>query len=106
MSSLEFLVRKIQRLKKTDNSYAVDDSYIKYHKEKMLYMTFVNKFGIKNNTDDSKMSYHDEFTVTFQNKARAEKKLFNFPHATRTIDDMQNYASKQRFPHKKSGNTL
>lgn len=99
-------MRKIQKLKKTDTPYTVDETYIKYHKEKMLYMTFVNKFGIRNNSDDSKMSYHDEVTVTFQNKARAEKKLFNFPHATRTIDDMQNYTSKQRFSHKKSPNTL
>ena len=82
----------------TDSSYAIDDSYIKYHKEKMLYTTFVNKFGMKNNNEDSKMSYHDEVTVTFQNKAKAEKKLFNFPQATRTIDDMSNYASKHHFP--------
>ena len=64
----------------------------------MLYITFVNKFGMNYNNDDSKMSYHDEVTVTFQNKAKAEKKLFNFPHATRTIDDMSNYTSKHRFP--------
>lgn len=43
----------------TDNSYAIDDSYIKYHKEKMLYITFVNKFGMKNNNEDSNISYHD-----------------------------------------------
>lgn len=37
----------------------------------MLYITFVNKLGINNNNDDSKMSYHDDATVTFQNKAKA-----------------------------------
>ena len=92
----------------TDSSYAIDDSYIKYHKEKMLYITFVNKFGMKNNNEDSKISYHDQVTVTFQNKAKAEKKLFNFPHATRTIDDMSNYTSKHNFPNnnkKLSSNT-
>lgn len=59
---------------------------------------------MRNNNDDSKFSYHDEVTVTFQNKAKAEKKLFNFPQATRTIDDMSNFTSKQRYSNKKSGN--
>ena len=89
----------------SDNSYSIDDSYLKYHKEKMLYITFVSKFGMKNNNEDSKMSYHDDVTVTFQNKTKAEKKLFNFPHATRTIDDMSNFTSKHRLPNKKPTST-
>lgn len=74
----------------------------------MLYITFVNKLGLgKSNAEDSKASFHDEVTVTFQNKARAEKRLFNFPHATRTIDDMQSYVSNNsKMQPKKSVNTL
>ncbi len=87
LSSLDFLIRKIKKIKKTDSAFILDDAYLKYHKEKVLYMTFTNKFGLKS-SDDSKNSYHEENTVTFQNKSKAEKKLFNFPHATKTLDDM------------------
>jgi hypothetical protein len=30
-----------------DNAFAFDDAYVKYHKEKVLYTTFVNKLGMK-----------------------------------------------------------
>lgn len=69
-------------------------------------MTFINKLGLVS-SDDSKNSFIDEATVTFQNKSKAQKKLFNFPHATKTLDDIDSFGLKNsRINQKKSGNTL
>ncbi len=45
LSSIDFLIRKIKKIKKTDSAFILDDAYLKYHKEKVLYFTFINKFG-------------------------------------------------------------
>lgn len=38
------------------------------------------------NSFDNSKNYFDDNTITFQNKSKAEKKLFNFPHATKPLD--------------------
>lgn len=68
-----------------------------------MYITFINKLGLA--SEEEKEPF-EEVTMTFRNKSKAEKKLFNFPHATKTIDDMENIGKNSRVNTKKSKNTL
>ena len=69
-------------------------------------MTFLSKFGL-GSYEDSRNFYNEELTVTFQNKSKAEKKLFNFPNATKTLDDMDSLRdNNSRMNQKRSVNTL
>lgn len=107
LASLEFIIKKINKLEKNSPAYVLDEAYVKYHKEKVLYTAFNAKLGL-GSFDDSKNSYNEEATMTFYNKSKAEKKLFNFPTVKKNQNGSNNVTKlkNSRLNPRKSGNTL